>query len=215
VISWGVLLRLAPVLFVCAACFADMPPNGLGSGTSSDASATTATTDPGSTGSLGTTGGGATSTAGASTSGTTGSVGTGGVSATTDATTASETTGSIGTTGDPDTTVGSTTGPPPWDACKATDKQVACVGCCSDAIKASDVYYAAFADCLCQKFSPCFDACQLNLCVLFGAANQPCLDCAAGPGIGCQQAAIDTCAGDPGCAEFLDCAAASDCSGKP
>lgn len=213
-ISWGVLLRLAPVLFVCAACFADMPPNGLGSGTSSDASATTATTEPGTTGSLGTTGGGATSTAGASTSGTTGSVGTGGASATTDATAASDTTGSIGTTGEPDATSGGTTGPPPWDGCKATDKQAACIGCCGEAIAASEVYYGAYADCLCAKLSPCFDACQLSLCFL-GTANDACLACAAGPGIGCQQAAIDTCQGNAGCAEFLDCAAASDCSGKP
>lgn len=212
-ISWGVLLRLAPVLFICAACFVDTPPNGLGSGTSSDASATTATTTT-TTGSLGTTGGGATGTTGAadpSTSGATGSVATSGAPATT----TGETTGPASTSDASGTTVGGTTAPPPWEMCAATGEQVPCIGCCADAIKASDVYYAAFAQCLCAKDNPCYNACQGNLCTLFGAASQACLDCAAGPGIGCQQVAIDKCAGDPGCAEFLDCVDTSGCGGKP
>lgn len=209
-ISWGVL-RLAPVLFVCAACFADQPPAGLGSGASSDAGATTTSTT---TGSLGTTGGGATGTTSAmdtGTSGATGSVATSGAPATT----ADETTGAVSTSDRPGTTVGGTTAAPPWDACGATDMQVACVGCCADAIVASKVYYAAFGECLCDKVSPCLNACQANLCFVFGNASQACLDCAAGPGIGCQQAALDACAGDPGCAEFLGCVEASGCGGKP
>ncbi len=212
------MVRLASVLLLCAACFTDNPPvlgtGGSSGGASSSGGATGAVTsgEVSTSGSPGTgtgTGSGAGSTTGGESTGTS----TGGVATTTtgDAS-ATGSTGVIGSTSGDASTGGSTTGMS--FGCEDAASEQECVGCCSNAVKASSVYYAALGLCLCKQGSPCQQACAGSLCLGLPASNN-CVACAGADGAMCAPFAVSECQADEACAEFLACVDASGCAGKP